>query len=248
MKRTHLFKHCCFSCKPTVATKTKLQQCYNTDTTNDIQIIRLSIRMCLVFAIFVVLLLMSPITIGTRLHEPLIMTENIEKDNNIIDTASINDKENHIGLRQLFTDKEYWVLYTISILMAGTGFIMLNNILQIVNSIEMNKYNCNIDNDNTDSRFDANLSDALVSISTCNFSGYLISGFISDYFANNCNKKNKFGKTYNYVFGLTMCICIMVFSHLILCIFLKDNNIFIVCFCGVLNGIPCGLCLTLMII
>ena len=54
--------------------------------------------------------------------------------------------------------------------------IIINNIVQIVESIAMNEYNSNIENDSDNSKFGANLTNALVSaISIGNFSGCLIS-------------------------------------------------------------------------
>ena len=157
-----------------------------TDTSISIFLNFSTITRYILFAI-AVLLWMSPVIIGKTLHGPLTIVQNIDKNSNSIDGTSINDNENNVGT---FTCKEFWLLYTIPTLMAGAGSKTFNTISQLVESMAINKYDYNINSDGNDSKFNANLRDAIVyAISIGNFSGRLISRFISDYFANN-RKKN----------------------------------------------------------
>ena len=246
MSRTHLLKHCFFSCKATVQPKPNLQQRYNTETTADIVIIHCQLmllsttltimKLSLVVAMFLTFVVIASVLTITKAllttHHCEVERESNAISNHMIISFSYWSQSSSIGM----------------ISMMKLIVVRVRGIVIVLNAIEFGKEGCQTLNrqvfagtillqcENGESTrfyvvFEVDIAMAI-----------LYSLF--KYFCNQLKKINQVILKYNRVFWLFIGMSPIFMSHLLLYFFSNDKNILKLYFCDVLNGIACGGSLT----
>ena len=147
-----------------------------------------------------------------------------------------NDSDLQIGLPQIFAFKEYWLMFIIFVIVGGSALVVVNNISQIIQSIDIKH---NKSNDDSTNNYDTNLSDGLVTmISFGNCIGRLLVGYVSDRLLHRVNR------TFFIIVGsLSMCI-----TQSILYCFLNNNNLILLIIGSIMTGVSYGWTLALVAI